>query len=151
MSEPINRVFTNFLDRMLDEIAKSAENMAQVKSTLTELRNEVDEIKEHVTDEVSKNQAQIKEVRETLIQIALRLDTDEERRLRSENYKKLTDFLLWARNPKTYISIFVAFVVATASLIGGVVAVVSKIEPYIRPAADVQPSGANGRPPSNAP
>ncbi len=138
MAEPINRVFTNFLDRMLDETAKSAENMAAFKMTLSEMRVELREIKEHVSREADRTVQDVKENRDTIDDVLSRLDSAEEKRQRIEHYKKMSDFLDKLQSPKTYLTIFVSLVVALASLVTGLVVVINKIEPYLQHSKTVQ-------------
>jgi len=132
MSDSINQVVLNFLDRMIDENIRSAEILAALKSEIHEQRGEVDkilrqfqngfrtDIKTHVSQHADKQMDLLYEIKE-------RLETKEEKKKRLTYYDKIEDFIDKVQSPKTWISLFVAFVVGIATLIGGIATLVYKL------------------------
>ena len=143
MSEAVNQVVLSFLDRMIDESAKTTEALTTLRDNIKEQRDQLEkinnhfsngfrsDIKEHITVEAGEVKDSVQETRHLVQQVILRIESEEEKRQRLESYKKMDDFLDMVKNPKTYITVLASVIIALTTLVSGVFFAAIKIEPYI--------------------
>jgi VIT1/CCC1 family predicted Fe2+/Mn2+ transporter len=161
MSESVNQVILNFLDRMIDENVRFAEALSALRSVIGEHRSEQkesiadvleriekiehhfsngfkSEIKEHVSAEAEAMQIIFKEIKDML-------ETEEEKKSRAALDQKIDKFIDKISSPKFWATLAVSFVVAISTIIGGAATAWSKISPYLekKPVPIVQPHTPN--------
>ena len=142
MSDSINQLILNFLDRMIDENTKNAEAMIALKTAVSEQRIDLDkvlaefsngfksEIKDKILDEASKEREILREIKAMISAVEGKQETEKQREERFRYYKKLNSFIQKFESPKTWIKLGISFIVALSLLTGGVATLVYRI-PYI--------------------
>lgn len=170
MSESINQVMLNFLDRMIDENVRSAEALASLRSIIAEHRAEQKEslgdlqekiekiqhqfsngfkaeIKDHVSSEMEHTQDFINELKKLM-------ETEEEKKKRLAYYEKFDKFIDKISSPRFWAALFVSLVVGISTIMGALATAWKAIDPLInkKPDAIVQPHKPSSVPaPTNPP
>lgn len=161
MAESINQVILNFLDRMIDESAKSTEALSSLRSVVTEYRSEQKESSSDLREKIEDVQHQFsngfkseiknhvtfegKNTQDVLGELSKRLETEEEKKRRLEHYDRFAKFLDRISSPKFWATLFVSFVVAVATLLTAINTAWSTIKPFFdkKSTAIVQPHSGN--------
>ena len=143
MSDSINQLILNFLDRIIDENIRTAEAMVALKNAISEQRADINkvhselanglksEIKDKILEEASREREILRELKDLIRAVEGRLETEKDRDARFEYYKKiekqganltrkLDSFTGMVKSPKTWMIIAISLIVALSSLIGGI-------------------------------
>lgn len=147
MSEPMNQVILNFLDRMIDEFRLSAEAAVALRSVIAEQRNEQkesindirddlekiihhfsngfkSELKEHISSSSDETLSLLEELKKLM-------ETEEEKKLRLAHYERFKLFLDKVQSPKFWAALIVSALVAIGTTIGAVTTALNAVQPYL--------------------
>lgn len=147
MTEPINQVILNFLDRMIDETVRSAEALSALRSIIAEQRAEQkesisdvkdmldtierqfsNEFKSEIKDHISRKTEETRSIfDESLADFNKHVETEEEKKKRIEHYDRFEKFIQKVESPKFWVTLFVSFVISISTLVGGIATVVYRL------------------------
>lgn len=118
---------------MIDENIKNAEALSALRSAISEQRDDIDkildefhngfrsDIKSHVTEETKRA------IESLYDKIKSMMESEEDKKKRKIHYKKVNDFIDTCKNPKTWLSLIVSFIVGMSVLVGGIATLVYKL------------------------
>lgn len=143
MSESMNQIILNMLDRMIDENVRTVEVLTTVRQAIIEQRNElgenhkileviqvaqkdssiqsgifVDELKDHISVEIDRINDIIKN------EIIIRLETIEEKKDRVLHQKRFDSFLRKIHSKKFWVATVAGVIAGISTLVGGAVTLV---------------------------
>ncbi len=136
MSDSMNQVILNFLDRMIDENVKHADALSQLRSAIAEQRVEVDELTKEIRDNRGSVTNKLNDLHERqndlLRDILSRLETKDDAKERKEFYKKVDKFIETVKSPKTWIALIVSAIIGLTGLVGGVATIVYRLPNLVK-------------------
>jgi len=147
MTEPINQVILNFLDRMIDETVRSAEALSALRSIIAEQRAEQkesisdvkemldtierqfsNEFKSEIKDHISRKTEETRSIfDEGMADLSKHVETAEDKKRRIEHYDRFEKFIQKVESPKFWMTLFVSFVISISTLVGGIATVIYRL------------------------
>jgi len=99
---------------MIDESINNTKALTSLKSSISEQRLDIAEIKRELLRISEKDRDILRGIKE-------RLESDEDRIERKAFYNKVDRFVDYVKNPKTWIALLVSAIIAIAAIVGSVI------------------------------